>query len=107
MLQLFRESWFSTFTRGLGCSAAVYDIMISLLWQSFLESLKSGLSSEKLLIWEILHFTNFNRNLVYFLWIKDLAILQVLITLNGINMTPVWWPSAANLKIICYLKKYI
>ena len=32
--------------------------------------------------------TNFNRSLVYFPWIKSLTTLQVLLTLNRINMTP-------------------
>ena len=31
---------------------------------------------------------SFNRRLVYFPWIKSLTTLQLLITLNGINMTP-------------------
>ena len=81
------ESWFSTLTTGLSNFAAVYN-MVSLLRQSFSESLNSGLSSEKLVICEISHFTNFNRSLVYFPWIKSLTTLQVLLTLNRINMTP-------------------
>ena len=51
--------------------------MVSLLRQA----------SEKLVICEILHLTNLNRNLVYSPWLKDLTTLQVVITLNGINVT--------------------
>ena len=82
------ESWFSNLTRRLGNFAAVCYTIVSLLRQSFSESLDSGLSSEKLVICEISHFKNFNRSLVYFPWIKSLTTLQLLITLNGINMTP-------------------
>ena len=84
----FLESWFSIVKRGLGNFATVYHTTVSLPRQSFSESLESRLSSEKLAICKSSHFTNFNRNLVYFPCIKDLATLQVLITLNGINMTP-------------------
>ena len=34
---------------------------------------------------------SFNRRLVYFPWIKSLTTLQLLITLNGINMTPAFF----------------
>ena len=91
ILQLLPESWFSNLTRRLGSFATVYYTIVSLLRQSFSESLDSGLSSEKLVICEISHFTNFNRSLVYFPWIKSLTTLQLLITLNGINMTPAFF----------------
>ena len=42
----------------------------------------------KLVICKISHFTNFNRSLVYFPWVKRFTTLNLLITLNGINMTP-------------------
>ena len=67
--------------------AAVYYTMVSLLRQSFSENLDLGLSSEKLVICEISHFTNFSRSLVYFPWIKSVTTSQLLILLNGINMT--------------------
>ena len=50
---------------------SIYN-MVSLLRQSFSESLESGLSSEKLVICKISHFTNLNRHLVYFPSIKHL-----------------------------------
>ena len=43
--------------------------------------------SKSLVICKILHFRKLNRNLVYFSLIEDLT-LQLLITLNGISMTP-------------------
>ena len=52
-------------------------------------------------ICEILHFRNFKRNVVYFPLIKDLATLQVPITLNGINMKLFFLKK----KIHCLLKK--
>ena len=52
--------------KRLGTFEAVYYTMESLLRQSFSERLQLGLSSEKLVISEISHFTNFNRNLVYY-----------------------------------------
>ena len=66
----FARVLFSTITRGLSNFAAVYYNIVSLLRQSFSESLESELSSEKLVICEILRFTNFNGNLVYFLCIN-------------------------------------
>ena len=67
----FAESWFSNLTSGLGNFATIYYTIVSLLRQSFSESLDSGLPSEKLAICEVSHFTNFNRRLVYFPWIKN------------------------------------
>ena len=66
ILQLLLESCFPILKRGLGNFAAVYYTMVLLPRQGFSESLESGLSSEKLAICEISHFTNFNRILVYF-----------------------------------------
>ena len=51
-----------------------------------------------------MHFTNFNRNLVYFPWIKDLTTLQVLITLNEINMSPAFLEKGS---INSFLKKVV
>ena len=42
----------------------------------------------KTIFCEISHFTNVTGNLAYFFLIKDLVNIQVLIALNGINMTP-------------------
>ena len=87
ILQIFRESRFSTLIKGLANFATVYHTMTSLPWHSFSESLQSRqLSQGKLVICEIFHFTNFNINLVYFPWIKDLATLQVLI----LRMESIW-----------------
>ena len=82
-----RMLWFSILTRGLGNFAVGYYANVSLLRQSFSESLEASPSSKKRVICEISHFASFNRNFVYFPWIKDLTALQVLKTLNGINMT--------------------
>ena len=65
ILQLLLESWFSTPTRGLGNLAAICCNMVSLLRQSFSENLESELSSEKLVICEISHFTTFVRILIF------------------------------------------
>ena len=87
ILQIFRESRFSTLTKGLGNFATVNHTMASLPWHSFSESLQSRqLSLGKLVICEIFHFTNFNINLVYFPWIKDLTTLQVLM----LRMESIW-----------------
>ena len=51
--------------------------------------------------------TNFNRSLVYFPWIKSLTTLQLLITLNGINMTPAFLEKESInnlLKIVVFCK---
>ena len=100
ILQLVLESWFPILTRGLGSFVAVYYTIVSLLWQRFSESLESGLSSEKLVTCEISHFTNFNRSLVYFPWIKSLGTLQLLRTFNGIKMTPAFLKKGSTNSIL-------
>ena len=69
ILQLFLESWFSTFIRGLDNLAAVHHNMGSLLRQSLSEGPAPELSSEKLPICKILHFTTFLRILIFSLTI--------------------------------------
>ena len=69
----FCKSWFPILTRGFGNFALYHGIITT---------------TKVLRKPEISHFTNFNRSLVYFPWIKSLTTLQLLKTLNGINMTP-------------------
>ena len=57
--------------RGLGNFAAIYYNMVSLLRQSFSESQVSEVSSEKLVICEILHFTTFPRIFVCFQQLEE------------------------------------
>ena len=54
----------------MGNFATVYHAMVSLPWHSFSENLQSGISSEKLVICEISHFTNFSRILVFSPYIR-------------------------------------
>ena len=97
ILQLALQSWFPILTRGLSSFVAVYYTIVSLLRQRFSESLESGLSSEKLVI---SHYTNFNRSLVYFPWIKSLTTLQLLRTFNGIKMTPAFLKKGSTNSIL-------
>ena len=69
ILQLLLESWFSTFIRGLDNLAAVHHNMGSLLRQSLSEGPAPELSSEKLPICKISHFTTFLRILIFSLTI--------------------------------------
>ena len=105
ILQLLLESWFSTLTRRLGNFVTVYYNIVSLLRQSFSESQESELSSEKLVIFKILHFRNFSRNLVYFPWIKD---LQKKLSMYRYWMESIWhqcfWK---NVSINKLLKKVV